>query len=65
MALKTYAANQKVKTPEPTKPTPSGTACAEKGCRGEMMWRESRERHPEFSELDRADCGKCGWRGWV
>ena len=65
MPLKTYAANMKKKTPEPVKPTPSGVACTEKKCHGEMMWREPRETHPELSELDRADCGKCGWMGWV
>ena len=65
MPLKTYAANQEKKTPKPEKPTPSGVACTEKKCHGEMMWREPREMHPEITTLDRADCSKCGWRGWV
>ena len=65
MALKTYAANMKKKTPETDKPTPSGVACTEKKCKGEMLWREPRETHPELPELDRADCGECGWMGWV
>ena len=65
MALKTYKANQQKKIPKPDKPTPSGVACSEGKCKGEMMWREPRETHPELRELDRAACGKCGWRGWV
>ncbi len=65
MALKTYTATQKAKTPKPPRPTPSGTACTEKKCKGEMMWREPKEMHPEFLKLARAYCGKCKWRGWV
>ena len=65
MALKTYTANQKAKTPKPTKPTPSGVACTEKKCEGEMMWVEPREPHPEQSQLSLAYCGECRWRGWV
>ena len=65
MPLKTYKANQKKKIAQPEKPTPSGVACTEHKCHGEMMWREPREVHPELNALDRADCGKCGWRGWV
>ena len=65
MALKTYTANQKAKTPKPPKPTASGVACTEKKCKSEMMWREPREAHPEQPELARASCSKCGWRGWV
>lgn len=64
MALKTYVANQKAKTPKPQTPTSSGTACGEKKCKGEMMWREPREIHPELPELNRADCATCGWMGW-
>ena len=67
--LKSYTANAKAKTPEPPKPTPTGVACSEKDsrlkCKGEMMWREPREIHPELPELSRAFCPKCGWRGWV
>ncbi len=64
MTLKTYAATQKAKAPVPKKPTPSGTACAEKKCKGEMLWREPREVHPEMPKMNRADCGVCGWMGW-
>ena len=65
MALKTYTANMKAKIPKPPKPVPSGIACSEKKCPGEMMWREPRVKHPEQPKLARADCAKCGWRGWA
>lgn len=64
MALKKYEEVQKAKTPKPPKPTPSGVACTEKKCRGEMMFMEPREIHPEIPKLNRAACGKCGWLGW-
>ncbi len=65
MALKAYVANAKAKTPKPPKPTPSGVACTEKKCEGEMLWGEPRESHPEQPKLALAHCGKCNWRGWV
>ena len=65
MALRSYTKAQSTKIPKPLKPTPSGTACSEKKCPGEMLWREPKESHPEFPKLARADCGKCKWRGWV
>lgn len=64
MPLRTYEANRKTKTSKPQTPTPSGTACDEKRCKGEMLWRNPREVHPETPKLNRADCGKCGWAGW-
>ncbi len=63
--LKDYQKTQAAKLPEPQKPTPTGVACTEIRCKGQMMWREPRETHPELPELDRADCKKCGWLGWV
>ncbi len=65
MALKTYTSSQKSKAPKPSKPTPSGVACTEVKCHGEMMWREPKEQHPEHPKLALAYCSKCGWRGWV
>ena len=65
MALRSYSVNANAKKPKPPKPTPSGVACTEKKCEGEMMWREPKELHPEFPKLARADCGECKWRGWV
>ena len=68
--LKDYQANMADKVPEPLKPAPSGVACpqatSKTKCRGQMLWREPRERHPTLP-LDRADCSykKCGYMGWV
>lgn len=64
MPLKEYKAAQKDKTPTPAAATPSGVACTEKTCDGEMMYVEPPQRHPEIPSLRRAVCGKCGWRGW-
>jgi hypothetical protein len=34
-------------------------------CGGEMLIHEPEISHPEYANLKRASCGKCGWRGWV
>lgn len=65
MALKKYEDVQREKVPSPPRPTPSGVACTEPRCRGEMMYVEPRQRHPELKVLERAVCNKCGWRGWI
>lgn len=59
-----YDTNRKRKAPDPPEPTPSGVACTEKKCLGEMMWQEPQQQHPQLPELHRAACGECGWRGW-
>jgi hypothetical protein len=62
--LKKYETHQKKVVPKPKKPLPSGIACTEDWCDGEMMINQPDENHPELP-LKRAICGKCGWRGWV
>jgi hypothetical protein len=34
-------------------------------CPGEMMILYPNEKHPELTELKRAKCSLCGWKGWV
>jgi hypothetical protein len=69
MALRDYHKEQAKKTKaeravlEPA--TPSGVACTEPQCNGEMNWLEPRVKHPQLKALARAGCKKCGWRGWV
>ena len=64
--LKSYEESQKEKKATLAKPKgKSGVACTEKKCNGEMLFFEPETRHPEYSELKRAACGKCGWLGWV
>ena len=73
--LKTYKANQKTSAPKAIEREPSGVACDEKGCNGEMMMVVPHEPHyfqgragepgAVKSGLRRAICGACGWRGWV
>lgn len=69
MALKSYEKEQYRKTKkerEAHKPAePTGVACTETTCEGEMMWTEPRQKHPQLKELARALCGKCGWKGWI
>lgn len=65
MALKKYESVQKEKVPPSQTPTPSGVACTEPKCGGEMMYVEPRQEHPQMPQLNRAICGECGWRGWV
>lgn len=69
MALRKYKTEQAKKTKKEqaaNRPSvPTGVACTERGCEGEMMWMEPRRKHPELRELARAICGKCGWRGWI
>ena len=62
--LKPYGAAQQDKLPNPLSPTPSGIACQESRCSGEMMYANPAQIHPEMPELKRAVCGACGWRGW-
>lgn len=64
MKLTSYTVANKKKTPKPNVPTPSGVACGEKKCSGEMLYVEPRVIHPEFPDLNRAICEECGWRGW-
>ncbi len=70
--LTPYKDNATAKTPDPKKPTPSGVACPQRErkpkCKGQMMYREPREAHPQYPELHRASCSfghKCGELGWV
>lgn len=69
MALKNYEKEQARKTKreqaarEPAAPT--GVACTERHCDGEMYWMEPRKKHPQLKELARAVCPECGWRGWI
>ncbi len=69
MALRDYNKEQDKKinkSPMPNRPVaPTGVACTERGCNGEMMWTEPRKKHPELKELARAICVKCGWKGWI
>ena len=69
MALRNYEKEQVKKTKKErsaNRPTvPTGVACTDRGCNGEMMWTETRRKHPELKELARAICGKCGWKGWI
>lgn len=69
MALKDYAKEQAKKTEQEMaaqKPAaPTGVACTEVKCSGEMYWTEPRQKHPQLKELARAICGDCGWKGWV
>lgn len=62
--LKKYGDNQKQLTKDLPKSLPSGVACDEKKCDGELMTSQPENKHPELP-LKRASCGKCGWKGWV
>lgn len=72
--LKSYEESQALKTIREA-PDPTGVACTETKCKGEMMWMKPREVHYQFgragepdavkSGMFRAVCGECGWRGWV
>lgn len=62
--LKKYNTNQKERIKKEP-PTPSGVACDEKKCSGEMMIGIPVVHHPELKELRRAECGVCKWKGWV
>jgi hypothetical protein len=62
--LKAYDQHQKETVPGPEAPLPSGIACTESDCPGEMMIVQPEQKHPELP-LRRALCGRCGWRGWV
>ncbi len=68
MALKNYNKEQVKKTKKETaaqRPdAPTGVACPERQCDGEMCWRTPRLKHPQLPELARAVCQECGWRGW-
>lgn len=64
MALKKYATNQRKVLPKDKKES-SGVACDEKKCDGEMMIDLPVSQHPEIPKLRRAQCGVCGWLGWV
>lgn len=59
--LKDYDENQEAKVP-PREFLPSGIACRD--CGKEMMIQKPIENHPELP-LKRAQCGECGWLGWV
>ena len=61
--LKSYDENQQSKT-FVVAPKPSGVACAEKDCPGEMMIVQPEINHPEL-DLKRAVCNICFWKGWV
>ncbi len=68
MALRNYAKEQAKKIKKemaaqrPSEPT--NVACTEKKCDGEMCWLTPRQKHPQLTELARALCNECGWRGW-
>ncbi|KKN84450.1 hypothetical protein LCGC14_0289120 [marine sediment metagenome] len=68
MALKDYNKAQAKKTKKETaaqRPaTPTGVACTERQCDGEMCWLMPPQKHPQLTELARAVCSECGWRGW-
>ena len=61
--LKSYKKNQELKTIKEA-PRPSGIACTEPDCPGEMMIGQPDVNHPKL-DLKRAKCGVCGWLGWV
>lgn len=64
--LKSYDKVQKEKGAVPPKPeVKSGVACTEKKCKGELLYFEPAQSHPEYPKLKRVACGKCGWKGWV
>lgn len=63
--LKRYEDNMKQQAPVEVWVTPSGIACTEPKCTGEMMVKTPVEKHPELKDLRRAKCAECGWRGWV
>lgn len=72
--LKNYETHQKEVVPE-TEKLPSGVACTEPKCKGEMMiqvphqghYSSGRKGEPGAIKTDllRAICGECGWLGWV
>ena len=73
MKLKKYNTHQKTKLPK-KKTEPSGVACDEKKCKGEMMiqlpivehYSEGRAGEPGAvkSDLRRAVCDTCGWNSY-
>ena len=68
--LKLYEQLQEEKTKEQKERElksrePSGAACTEPKCEGEMMFLVPYKVHPEYNKLKRAICGECGWRGWI
>ena len=69
MTLKDYAEEQTKKTETEraalAPAVPTGVACTETWCAGEMCWMEPRKKHPQYKELARALCQKCGWKGWI
>ena len=72
--LKPYEEHQKIGQAMDA-PEPSGVACTEKKCQGEMMIKVPYQDHYTVgkageagaikSNLRRARCGLCGWWGWV
>ncbi len=68
--LKKYETVQKKKAKSPMdrligNGEPTGVACTEKWCKGEMLYFKPDQPHPELKGLKRAWCVWCGWRGWV
>ena len=70
MKLKKYETEQ-AKKAKPKQHTliengePTGVACTEKWCKGEMLYFKPHEMHPQLDGLKRAWCAWCGWKGWV
>lgn len=58
-----YSDNQKSKVKE-EEFEPSGIACGNHKCKGEMMIYQPVNKHPTLP-LKRARCGICKWLGWI
>ncbi len=65
MALRPYEEVQAERTPVTEPLTPTGVACTELECDGEMGWLNPRQGHAQIRTLNRAYCMICGWRGWI
>jgi hypothetical protein len=63
--LKKYSTNMNSKAPVEEWTDPSGVACDEKKCKGEMIMSSPIKNHAELPNLRRAKCNICGWLGWV
>ena len=62
--MKKYNTNQKQKVKK-EKSVASDVSCDEKNCKGEMMIGTPEVKHPQLKTVSRAECGNCGWKGWV
>ena len=63
--LKPYQKHQGEIVSPNTETLPSGVACDELKCKGEMMIAQPTKKHPELKGLRRAQCNRCKWLGWV